>query len=96
VTHNPSVPAEVTAQASVRLDSGVPFISEADLKKALATTTLPAITQDAIVAENASSRLIGKRTALSLVALITVVGLFFTGLLPRRPVGVDEDPPPPC
>ena len=95
VTHNPSVPAEVTAQATVTMESGIPFISDSDLRKQLATTTLPASTQDAIVAENASARLIGLRTALWLVALITVVGLFFTGMLPRRPVGAAEDPPPP-
>jgi hypothetical protein len=39
------------------------------------------------VAENASARLDGLRSALWLVALLTVVGLFFTGMLPRRPTG---------
>ena len=39
------------------------------------------------MAENASARLIGLRSALWLVALLTVVGLFFTGMLPRRATG---------
>jgi len=92
VTHNPDVPASVTAQATVQLNGGVPFISDSDLRKALGTTDLPAATQDAIVSENASARLVGLRTALWLVALLTVVSLFFTGLLPRRSVAAEPSP----
>jgi EmrB/QacA subfamily drug resistance transporter len=84
VTNNPAVPAEVSSQATVKLAGGVPFISDSDLRKALSDTDVPAPTQDAIVAENASARLIGLRSALWLVALLTVVGLFFTVMIPRR------------
>jgi MFS family permease len=89
VTHNPAVPASVTAEATVQLNGGVPFISDSDLRTALEKTDLPAATQDAIVSENASARLLGLRSALWLVALLTVVSLFFTGLLPREPVGAE-------
>lgn len=91
VTNNPAVPPSVTAQATVRLERGVPFISDTDLRTALTQTDLPRSTQDAVVAENASARLLGLRTALWLVALMTVVSLFFTGMLPQRPVGSDPD-----
>lgn len=84
VTNNPAVPAEVSSQATVKLAGGVPFISDSDLRKALSDTDVPAPTQEAIVAENASARLIGLRSALWLVALLTVVGLFFTVMIPRR------------
>jgi EmrB/QacA subfamily drug resistance transporter len=84
VTNNPAVPAEVSSQATVKLAGGVPFISDSDLRKALSDTDVPASTQEAIVAENGSARLIGLRTALWLVALLTVVGLFFTVMIPRR------------
>jgi MFS family permease len=88
VSNNPAIPPAVTSTATVQLAGGVPFISDTDLRKALENDTdLPASTQDAIVAENASARLIGLRTALWLVALLTVTSLFFTGMLPRRPVG---------
>ena len=93
VTNNPAVPPEVTATATVQMESGVPFVSDSELRTELATTHLPPATQDAIVAENASARLIGLRSALWLVALLTVVGLFFTGMLPRRPIGADPGPP---
>jgi hypothetical protein len=55
--------------------------------KDLSSTDLPVSAQDAIVAENASARLIGLRSALWLVALLTVVSLFLTGMLPQRPPG---------
>jgi EmrB/QacA subfamily drug resistance transporter len=90
LTTNQSVPAAVTAKATVELEGGVPFVSDSDLRKALADTGLDRATQSAIVAENATARLLGLRTALWLVALLTVVSLFFTGMLPRRAVGVDE------
>jgi hypothetical protein len=91
LTTNQSVPAAVTAKATVELEGGVPFISDSDLRKALADTDLDRATQTAIVAENATARLLGLRTALWLVALLTVVSLFFTGMLPRQAVGVDEE-----
>jgi MFS family permease len=93
LTTNQSVPAAVTAKATVELEGGVPFISDSDLRKALADTGLDRGTQTAIVDENATARLLGLRTALWLVALLTVVSLFFTGMLPRQAVGVEEPAP---
>jgi EmrB/QacA subfamily drug resistance transporter len=91
VTDNPSVPAEVTATATVKMESGIPFISDSELKSRLESSGLPQATQEAVVAENSSARLIGLRTALWLVALLIVVGLFFTGMLPQRPLrGADS------
>jgi hypothetical protein len=98
VTNNPAVPPEVSAKASVEMSSGVPFISDADLRTALEKTDLSPSSQDAIVAENASARLAGLRSSLGLVALLAVVGLFFTGMLPRRSLraeGDRGDPRPP-
>jgi hypothetical protein len=91
VTNNPAVPPDVTAKATVEMSSGIPFISDGDLRAALGKTDLSGATQDAIVAENASARLDGLRSALWLVALLTVVGLFFTGMLPRRATGALRD-----
>jgi EmrB/QacA subfamily drug resistance transporter len=95
VTDNPAVPAQVTAKATVTMEAGIPFISDSELRTALADTDLPPATQDAVVAENASARLLGLRSALWLVALLIVVGLFFTGMLPRRALAAADEPPPP-
>ncbi len=86
VTNNPAVPPEVSAKVSVEMSGGIPFVSDADLRAALAKTDLSGQAQDAIVAENESARLDGLRSALWLVALAIVIALFFTGMLPRRPL----------
>ena len=82
-----------SAQATVELASGVPFISDTDLRKELASSELPPSAQNAVVDENASARLVGLRSALWLVALLTVIGLFFTGMLPRRALRAKSPPP---
>jgi len=87
VTANPAIPAEVTAQASVSISSGVPFISDTELKSRLDAANVAPDVADAIVAENASARLAALRDALWVVALLSVVALFLTGLVPTTPIG---------
>ena len=48
---------------------------------------------DAVVAENASARLVALRTALSVVALVIVVALLFTRMVPDQSL-VGDGPPP--
>jgi Na+/melibiose symporter-like transporter len=93
VSDNQVIPPSVTAQATVQLEGGVPFVSDSQLRSKLASTGLPAATQDAIVAENASARLYGLRGALWVVALMTVAALFCTGLLPRRSLAAGDEEP---
>jgi hypothetical protein len=84
VSNNPAIPSSVTATATVQLEGGVPFVSDSQLRSKLASTDLPPATDEAIVAENASARLYGLRSALWVVVLMVVAALFFTGLLPRQ------------
>ena len=87
VSHNSAIPAATVSRASVELEAGIPFVSDTQLRKDLATTSLPPETQDAIVAENAAARLEGLRTALSVVALVIVLALFLGRMLPEEAVG---------
>ena len=64
VGENPAVPADVTADATVELAAGIPFVSDADLRTALDGAGVPAATADAIVDENATARLNALRVAL--------------------------------
>jgi len=84
VSSNPAIPADVVSQSSTTLEAGVPFVSDADLQKHLATTTLAPETQQAIVDENAAARLVGLRVALSVVALVIVVAFGFARMLPTE------------
>ena len=81
---NPAVPAEVTANATVELAAGIPFVSDADLQTALDDAGVPAATADAIVDENATARIDALRASLSVLAVIALIALFFTRRIPTR------------
>ncbi|MFI1810719.1 MFS transporter [Streptomyces sp. NPDC020422] len=87
IDQNPAVPAEVKSQASVELQSGIPFLSDAQLTDALDQAGVdPEVTQAALDA-NAAARLDGLRAALAILALASVVALFFTSRIPGTQPG---------
>ena len=85
---NSQVAAPVKARASTNLGSGVPFISDVELEVALDEARVPPRSANAIVEENEAARLVGLRTALAVLAFLSLVALFFTGRLPERQPGV--------
>jgi hypothetical protein len=84
VQNNPDVPESVKSQATTELAGGAPFVSDAQLKEALDKANVPAKTADAIVAENATARIDGLRTALSVLAIVALISLFFLGNIPDQ------------
>jgi hypothetical protein len=94
VQHNPDVPNHLASKAQVELASGVPFISDQDLKVALDDAGVRGATADAIVEENADARIAGLRSALSLLAVIALIAMFFGRRIPdHQPTGVPSDEP---
>jgi EmrB/QacA subfamily drug resistance transporter len=91
IQNNPAVPGSVQEQASVDLASGVPFISDTQLREALTSAGVDQETADAIMSVNSDSRLEALRTALALTALLAIATLFITGRLPEEAVGVREE-----
>jgi len=87
VEANPAVPDRVQAQAQTKLAGGVPFLSDAELETALGEAHVSPRATAAIVEENETSRLVGLRTALAVLAIFALVALFFTGQIPARPGG---------
>jgi MFS family permease len=87
VQNNPQVPDAAKQRATVELSSGIPFISDTDLRANLEAADVPAATSDAIVSENADARLDALRDALAVVALMAAIGLFFTGRIPNEAIG---------
>ncbi|MFZ4515632.1 MAG: MFS transporter [Acidimicrobiia bacterium] len=87
------VPQAIADQASVTLDSGAPFVSDAQLETVLTEAGTPTDVRTAILEQNTNARLAGLRMALAVLAMLTVVALFFTGGIPTTPaVGALEDP----
>jgi Major Facilitator Superfamily len=84
IQNNPPVPAEVKSKAKVELAGGIAFVSDADLKTALAKAGVPTKTADAIVTENATARIDGLRSSLSVLAIIALIALPFSRQIPTE------------
>jgi MFS family permease len=87
IEHNPAVPPQVATQANVQLAGGIPFISDADLEAALTQAGVDPVVSQAVLEENEQARLDGLRTALAALALIALIGLFFSGRIPKQQPG---------
>ena len=88
IQNNPNVPEEVKSTAGVELASGVPFLSDSQLRDALTSAGIDAPTTDSIVEENSTARVDGMNVALAMLALLAVVSLGFTGRIPdEQPTG---------
>jgi MFS family permease len=82
-----AIPAAVKTRATTQFAAGVPFTSDTDLAAQLSKAKVPAAQADAILKANSGARLAALRTSLWIVALVAVVAMFFTGLIPVEPTG---------
>jgi MFS family permease len=87
VEQNPAVPQQVVTNAQTQLTSGVPFVSDKQLEDALAKANVAPDVANAVVDENAKARIVALRASLAAIALLAALALFFTRMLPTRPVG---------
>jgi MFS family permease len=84
VQQNPAVPGEVKFKATTMLAGGVPFVSDSQLKTALDEAGVSPEAADAIVEENATARLDGLRSSLSVLAIVALVALLFSRRIPTE------------
>ena len=82
IKDNPDVPPSLASKAQTELAGGIPFISDDDLKVALSDAGVKATTADAVVETNSQARIDGLRVAMSIMALMALVALLFTGGIP--------------
>ncbi|GAA0666139.1 MFS transporter [Kitasatospora atroaurantiaca] len=82
IEQNQAIPAEVTSQATVELEGGVPFLSDAQLTAALDEAGVSAEVTQAALDANAAARLDGLRAALAVLALTALLAMFFTQRIP--------------
>jgi MFS family permease len=90
IQQSPAIPASAKEQAQVELAGGVAFVSDADLESALDEAGVAEGTADATLAAYEDARLTGLRSALAILALLTIVALFLAQSIPRKPVGATE------
>ena len=89
---NPAIPDKLVANAQTQLATGVPFVSDKDLQKALDDANVPKETADAVVDENTQARIAGLRSALAVLALISLLALLFTRGIPTIQPGAEAKP----
>ena len=91
IQHNPAVPDNVASKAQTELAGGIPFLSDKDLKAELDKAGVAPETADAIVTENASARIDGLRSSLSLLAIIALIALFASRRIPAHQPSASPD-----
>jgi MFS family permease len=91
IKQNSAVPNDVSSKAQVELSSGVPFVSDADLEKALDQAGVSGKAAQAIVDENSDARLKALRASLSVLALIALLALFASRRLPNVQPGAQQE-----
>jgi MFS family permease len=82
IQQNPAVPGQVKSKAAVELAGGVPFISDHQLQAALDGAGVPPGTAEAVVHENATARIDGLRSSLSVLTIIALIALLFSRRIP--------------
>ncbi|MGW7723498.1 MFS transporter [Streptomyces canus] len=83
VEQNPEIPAEVKSQATVELESGVPFLSDAQLESALDDAGTSKTVTEAALDANEKARIDGLRAALAILAFAALLAMFFTSRIPK-------------
>jgi MFS family permease len=92
IQNNPAVPDNVAANAQTQLATGVPFVSDKDLQTALDDARVSNKTAEAVVDENAQARIAGLRSALAVLALLSLLALLFTRGIPTVQPGAEAKP----
>jgi EmrB/QacA subfamily drug resistance transporter len=83
IQQSSAIPDRVKDEAQVEIAGGVPFISDADLKKALDEAGARSSTADAALEAYKDARLVGLRSALAILALMALLALFLAQRIPK-------------
>ena len=92
IQNNPNVPSSVVSKANTQLASGVPFMSEADVKAALSKANVPSATANEIIKVNKQSQIDGLRASEAILALLALIALPFTRGIPTVQPGAQTKP----
>jgi MFS family permease len=90
IEQSSAIPNRVKQQAQVELAGGVEFISDADLEEALDEARLSSRATDDAIAAYQDARIAGLRSALGILALLTVVALFLAQRIPTVQPGREK------
>ena len=87
IEQSSAIPSRVKSQAKVQLAGGAPFISDADLEAALNETHVRSKATDEALDAYREARIDGLRSALAILALLSIVALFLAQRIPTTQPG---------
>jgi MFS family permease len=91
IQKNPSIPASVKSEATVKLEGGVPFVSDADLQAALEKSNVDSQTSEHAVNAYRDARIKGLKSALAILSVLVLVALFNAQRIPSTQPGAAHD-----
>jgi MFS family permease len=91
IEQSSAIPERAKSQASVKLEGGVPFVSDADLEAALDEAHVSSRTTDAALDAYRNARIKGLRSALAILAVLALLALFFAQRIPTRQPGAARE-----
>ncbi len=94
VSNDPRVSASVKEQVSIRLESGISFVSTDQVSSGLAAAGVPAAEAEAIVDNYATAQLQGLKAGILATSGITLASLLFTRGLPNNRMPPEPGPLP--
>src|SRR5947207_9073285 len=87
IEQSSAIPSQVKSQAHVQLAGGIPFISDADLEAALTKAHASSKSTDAALAAYSDARIAGLKSALAILAVLSIVALLLAQRIPTRQPG---------
>ena len=93
IQNNPAIPDNLAVNAQTQLATGVPFVSDKDLQKALDDANVPpGDRRTRSSTRTPQARIAGLRSALAVLALISLLALLFTRGIPTVQPGAEAKP----
>jgi MFS family permease len=87
IQQSSAIPSRIKSEASVKIASGVPFVSDADLEAALDEAHVSSRTTEAALDAYHDARISGLKSALAILAILALLALFYAQRIPTTQPG---------
>jgi hypothetical protein len=90
IQQSSAIPSRIKSESSVKIASGVPFVSDADLEAALDEAHISSRTTEAALDSYRDARIAGLKSALAILAVLAVLALFYAQRIPTTQPGASR------